>query len=71
MTNFFSWQNKDLRILCFTCFNALVSFVWTMLLAPEYTQYSPFLVPFLNMITKYINNKFFNDVGVLPTNPTV
>jgi hypothetical protein len=59
MKQIFSWQNKNFRMLVWSVFNAVISFVLTILIAPEYAAYSPILVPLLNMFTKYINEKYF------------
>ena len=59
------WQNKDFRVLIWTCFNAIIVFVGTLLIAPKFAAYSPFLIPFLNIVTKRINTKFFGDLGTI------
>jgi len=59
-----AWQNKDFRVLCFSIFNAIVAYVGTALIAPQFAAYSPILVPFFNMFTKYINNRYFGDLWV-------
>lgn len=58
------WSKKEFRIFIWTSFNALVAFLWTQLVLPEYVMYSPFLIPLLNMITKYVNTKWFGDIWV-------
>jgi hypothetical protein len=61
-------QRKDFRVFCFTTFNALISFVLTYLAStqidPRLIAIAPFLVAFLNVLTKYINEKYFGDLGV-------
>lgn len=55
-------QNKDVRVFARTVLNAVIT------LAISYITDSPYavlLVPVLNQITKYINTKYFNDIGVL------
>lgn len=59
----FTRQNKDLRVFVWTLFNALIAFGGTALIRPELASYSPLLVPFLNIITKYVNTKYFGDLG--------
>ena len=57
-------QEKDFRVFVWTVFNAAISYAWVKLAAPELAMYSPFLVPLLNMITKYVNTKWFGDLWV-------
>jgi hypothetical protein len=59
-----SRQNKDLRILVWSIVNAGIAFGATLLVKPELAPYSPILVPILNLVTKYINTKYFGDLGV-------
>jgi hypothetical protein len=63
--SFFSWQNKDFRVFVFTVFNAAILLV-TKLLAditdPTILAFMPFLIPFMNYITKQVNMKFFGDM---------
>lgn len=56
-------QNKDVRVFAWTVFNAVVTFGITLLTGSEYAV---FVLPILNIVTKYINTKYFNDLGVLP-----
>lgn len=59
------WKNKDFRVFVFTVFNSLIAFLLALWAMPEYAQYSVFLIPFLNALSKFINTTFFNDIGVL------
>lgn len=54
-------QNKDFRIFVFTTFNALISLGIAYLTD---TEFAVLLIPVLNLITKYINTTYFNDIGV-------
>lgn len=60
-------QNKEFRVLCWQVFNAVVAFwlSWLFSIEWEYQAIAVWLwVPVLNIITKYINNKWFNDLWV-------
>ena len=59
------WNWKPLRVFIWNVFNAGVVYLGTYLLLPEYAPYSVFLVPVLNRITKYVNTRWFNDLGVV------
>ena len=65
MKKAFSRKNKDFRVFIFTVVNSAIAFALTQLALPEYVAYAGFLIPFLNIFSKYINTKFFNDMGVL------
>lgn len=59
--------SKDFRVFVRTVFNAGIAYVWTLLsgLTGEAAiLVAGFAIPFLNLLTKYINNKWFNDIGV-------
>jgi ABC-type uncharacterized transport system fused permease/ATPase subunit len=56
--------NKDFRILIWTIFNGVVAFALSYLVLPEYAEYSVFLIPFLNILTKRVNNRYFGDLGM-------
>jgi len=79
LTKFQTWchdlrQKKDFRVFVFTVFNALIAYVVAELALPNYAQFSLFAIPFLNMLSKWINNKYFGDIGVdpvLPSDPIV
>jgi hypothetical protein len=58
------WNWKPFRVFIWNVFNASVAYLGTYLLLPEYANYSVFLIPVLNWITKYVNTKWFNDLGV-------
>lgn len=61
------WQNKDFRILCFTLFNAVISFIWTQLVWLDWANAALVVwlaIPLLNIFTKYANNKWFGDLWV-------
>lgn len=54
-------QNKDVRVFVFNTFNALITLLVTYVTGSEY---SILLVPVINFVTKYINTKYFGDIGV-------
>ena len=57
-------SNKDFRVFLWTVFNAFIAFIITYFTLPELALYSPILIPFLNMLTKYVNTTYFGDLGV-------
>lgn len=54
-------QNKDFRVFVWQVFNAVITFAITYITGSEYAV---FVLPVLNFITKYVNTKYFGDVGV-------
>jgi len=60
-------QNKDFRMFCFTVFNAGVAFAWVLLTGitwPRAVVIAWMAIPFLNAFTKYMNTRYFGDMGV-------
>lgn len=60
-------QNKNFRVFCFTTFNALIVLILALvanITDPNVLIFAPFLVAFLNAISKFINTVFFWDIWV-------
>lgn len=60
-------QNKDFRIFVWTVFNGTITFIGTQLagLQGESAVVVAWLaIPLLNIITKYVNKKWFGDLWV-------
>lgn len=55
-------QNKDVRVFAWTVLNAIITLIISYATG---STYAVLLVPVLNYITKQINTKYFNDLGVL------
>lgn len=61
------WQNKDFRYFVRTVFNAFMAFLLTQLSGLEWENamlVTGMAVPFLNVLTKYVNTKYFWDFWV-------
>ena len=61
------WNNKDFRYFAWTVFNAGIAFIVTQLSWLEWEGamiVTWMAIPFLNVITKYMNTKYFGDFGV-------
>lgn len=61
------WQYKPFRVLCWQLIDVLLAFGITYLsnITGEYQVIAVGLwVPILNILTKWINTTFFNDLGV-------
>lgn len=52
-------QNKEVRVFAWTVFNAVVTYCITLVTGSEYAV---FVLPILNVVTKYINTTYFNDL---------
>lgn len=52
-------QNKEVRVFAWTVFNAVVTYGITLVTGSEYAV---FVLPILNVVTKYINTTYFNDL---------
>lgn len=64
-------QNKPFRVLCRQILNALLVFLVTYLsnVSGEWQVVAVGLgVPVLNIITKWVNTTYFNDLGVEKVN---
>ena len=60
-------KDKNFRILIWSLFNVVIAFTGTYLSWLEWPMafgIAALAVPFLNLITKYVNIKFFNDLWV-------
>ena len=61
------WQYKPLRVLIWQLFNVCIAFLITYLgdITGEYQAIVVGLcIPVLNVITKWVNTTFFDDLGV-------
>lgn len=64
------WQNKAFRVLCWQIFNAGVAFLLSSLGGLEWETKVlavGLAIPVLNIITKWVNTRFFGDLGVEKT----
>lgn len=56
-------QKKRVRVLAFNLFNAAVTTA-VVHFSEAPGEIAPLVLIGLNMFTKFVNNKYFNDVGV-------
>jgi len=60
-------KNKDFRVFVWTLFNATIAFIGTQLAGidwPNAIVVTGLAIPLLNIVTKYANTRFFNDLWV-------
>ncbi len=60
-------QDKDFRIFCFTVFNAAIAYASTELTWITWEAQAIIVwlaTPILNAFSKYVNIKYFGDIGV-------
>ena len=58
-------QNKDVRIFVFTLFNAAIGLIASQIAKLDPVESASLVMiatPMLNVITKYINKRFFGDL---------
>ncbi len=61
------WQYKPFRVFIWNVFNGAITLVTTRYVAqtnPNLVAIAPLVMASLTLITKWINNRFFNDLWV-------
>ena len=62
------WNYKPFRVFIWNTLNGIITLATTWLMAqsnPQLVVFAPFIMSGLSLLTKYLNNKYFNDLGVI------